>query len=79
LDVVLNLILGDFMPSVAKRKAKNTQNEQRKKMDREKEAKKKQMRAQLPANGQKRCSIKNRNSRLISVFDGTYAFFVALY
>ena len=43
-----------FMPSVAKRKAKNTQNEQRKKMEREKEAKKKQMRQQLPAKGQKR-------------------------
>jgi hypothetical protein len=41
------------MPSVAKRKAKNTQNEQRKKMDREKEAKKKQMRQQLPPKGQK--------------------------
>ena len=51
---VLNFLLGDFMPSVAKRKAKNTQNEQRKRMEREKEAKKKQMRQQLPAKGQKR-------------------------
>lgn len=54
LYVILNFILGDLMPSVAKRKAKNTQNEQRKKIDREKEAKKKQMRQQLPAKGQKR-------------------------
>jgi hypothetical protein len=37
-----------------KRKQKNTQNEQRKKMEREKEAKKKAMRSQLPAKGQKR-------------------------
>ncbi len=43
-----------LMPSVAKRKAKNTQNEQRKKMEREKEAKKKQMRQQLPPKGKKR-------------------------
>jgi hypothetical protein len=42
------------MPSVSKRKAKNTQNEQRKKMEREKEAKKKEMRSQLPAKGKKR-------------------------
>lgn len=42
------------MPSVAKRKAKNTQNEQIKKKEREKEAKKKQMRSQLPQKGQKR-------------------------
>jgi len=42
------------MPSVARRKAKNTQNEQRKKMMREKEAKKKQMRQQLPFKGKKR-------------------------
>jgi hypothetical protein len=54
LDAVLNFLLGDFMPSVAKRKAKNTQIEQRKKLEREKEAKKKQMRQQLPAKGQKR-------------------------
>lgn len=42
------------MPSVARRKAKNTQNEQRKKMERNKEAKKKQMRQQLPPKGKKR-------------------------
>ena len=42
------------MPSVARRKAKNTQNEQRKKMEREKEAKKKQMLNQLPPKGKKR-------------------------
>jgi hypothetical protein len=42
------------MPSVAKRKQKNTQNEHRKKMEREKEAKKKQMRQQLPPKGKKR-------------------------
>jgi len=42
------------MPSVARRKAKNTQNEQRKKMEREKEAKKKQMKEQLPPKGKKR-------------------------
>jgi len=42
------------MPSVAKRKAKNTQNEQRKKTEREKEAKKKQMLNQLPPKGQKK-------------------------
>ena len=43
-----------FMPSVATRKAKNTQKAQQKKMDREKEAKKKQLRQQLPAKGKKR-------------------------
>ena len=42
------------MPSVARRKAKNTQNEQRKKMEREKESKKKQLRQQLPPKGKKR-------------------------
>jgi hypothetical protein len=42
------------MPSIARRKAKNTQNEQRKKMEREKEAKKKQMKQQLPPKGKKR-------------------------
>jgi hypothetical protein len=42
------------MPSVARRKAKNTQNKQRKKMEREKEAKKKEMRQQLPSKGKKR-------------------------
>jgi hypothetical protein len=40
--------------SVAKRKAKNTQLEQRKKLEREKELKKKQMKQQLPAKGKKR-------------------------
>jgi hypothetical protein len=44
----------DIMPSVAKRKAKNTQNEQRKRLERDKEAKKKQALQQLPAKGQKR-------------------------
>jgi hypothetical protein len=53
LHATFNLLLGGFMPSVAKRKAKNTQNEQRKKMEREKEAKKKQMRQQLPPKGKK--------------------------
>jgi len=43
-----------FMPSVATRKAKNTQKAQKKKIEREKEAKKKQLRQQLPAKGQKR-------------------------
>jgi len=43
-----------LMPSVARRKAKNTQIEQRKKMEREKEAKKKQMKQQLPQKGKKR-------------------------
>jgi hypothetical protein len=47
-------LLVSFMPSVAKRKAKNTHNEQRKQMDRDKEAKKKAMRQQLPQKGQKR-------------------------
>lgn len=42
------------MPSVAKRKEKNTQKAQQKKIEREKEAKKKTMRQQLPAKGQKR-------------------------
>jgi hypothetical protein len=42
------------MPSVARRKAKNTQNEQHKKMEREKEAKKKLMKQQLPPKGKKR-------------------------
>jgi hypothetical protein len=37
-----------------KRKQKNTQIEQRKKMEREKEAKKKQSMQQLPAKGKKR-------------------------
>jgi len=42
------------MPSVARRKQKNTQNKQRKKIEREKEAKKKEMRQQLPPKGKKR-------------------------
>jgi hypothetical protein len=41
------------MPSVARRKAKNTQNAQRKELEREKEAKKKLERQQLPAKGKK--------------------------
>ena len=43
-----------FMPSVATRKAKNTQKAQQKKAEREKEAKKKQQLQQLPAKGKKR-------------------------
>jgi hypothetical protein len=43
-----------FMPSVAKRKQKNTQIAHQKKMEREKDAKKKQLRQQLPAKGKKR-------------------------
>ncbi|MGD0645108.1 MAG: hypothetical protein ABSA75_09405 [Candidatus Bathyarchaeia archaeon] len=39
--------------SVAKRKKKNTQLEQQKKVQREKDLKKKQMRQQLPAKGKK--------------------------
>ena len=42
------------MPSVAKRKQKNAQNAQQKNMEREKEAKKKQARQQLPPKGKKR-------------------------
>jgi hypothetical protein len=42
------------MPSVMKRKQKNTQNEKNKKIGREKEAKKKQERQQLPPKGKKR-------------------------
>jgi hypothetical protein len=42
------------MPSVAKRKQKNTQIAQQKKLEREKEAKKKQARQQLPPKGKKR-------------------------
>jgi hypothetical protein len=52
LKALINQLI--LMPSVARRKAKNTQNEQRKKMEREKEAKKKQMRQQLPTKGKKR-------------------------
>jgi hypothetical protein len=44
----------EIMPSVARRKAKNTQNAQQKKLQREKEAKKKLERQQLPAKGKKR-------------------------
>ena len=51
--LIVNLWLM-FMPSVATRKAKNTQKAQQKKMDREKEAKKKQLRQQLPVKGKKR-------------------------
>ena len=50
---IVNLWLR-FMPSVAKRKQKNTQIAKQKKMEREKEAKKKQLRQQLPAKGKKR-------------------------
>jgi hypothetical protein len=39
--------------SVMKRKKKNTQLEQQKKVQREKDLKKKQMRSQLPAKGKK--------------------------
>ena len=42
-----------FMPSVMKRKQKNAQNAQRKDVKREKEAKKKQLRQQLPDKGKK--------------------------
>jgi len=42
------------MPSVAKRKQKNTQIAQRKKTEREKEARKKQARQQLLPKGKKR-------------------------
>jgi hypothetical protein len=37
-----------------KRKQKNTQNAQRKEIERDKEAKKKELRQQLPAKGKKR-------------------------
>ena len=53
LYVVFNFLLR-FMPSVMKRKQKNTQNEKNKKIGREKEAKKKQERQQLPPKGKKR-------------------------
>jgi hypothetical protein len=43
-----------FIPSVAKRKQKNTQKAQQKKMEREKKAKKKLARQQLPTKGKKR-------------------------
>jgi hypothetical protein len=48
------LLSVEIMPSVARRKAKNTQNAQQKKLEREKEAKKKLERQQLPAKGKKR-------------------------
>ncbi len=44
----------EIMPSVARRKAKNTQNAQQKKAEREKEAKKKLERQQLPPKGKKK-------------------------
>jgi Na+-transporting methylmalonyl-CoA/oxaloacetate decarboxylase gamma subunit len=50
----LLLFLLRFMPSVARRKQKNTQKAQQKKMEREKEAKKKLARQQLPPKGKKR-------------------------
>ena len=43
-----------FMPSVIKRKQKNTQKAHQKNMEREKEAKKKLARQQLPVKGKKR-------------------------
>jgi hypothetical protein len=42
------------MPSALKRKQKNAQIAQQKKIERDKEAKKKQLRQQLPAKGKKR-------------------------
>jgi hypothetical protein len=51
-DVFVCLVRGDYM-SVMKRKKKNTQLEQQKKAQREKDLKKKQMRQQLPAKGKK--------------------------
>jgi len=42
------------MPSEMKRKQRNTQIAQKKKKERDKEAKKKLLRQQLPARGQKR-------------------------
>ena len=44
----------EIMPSVARRKQKNTQNAQQKQKEREKEAKKNQQLQQLPAKGKKR-------------------------
>jgi hypothetical protein len=43
-----------FMPSVARRKQKNTQKAQQKKKEREKKAKKKLATQQLPTKGKKR-------------------------
>jgi hypothetical protein len=51
---VLLLVSVEIMPSVARRKQKNTQNAQQKEKEREKEAKKKLERQQLPAKGKKR-------------------------
>jgi hypothetical protein len=51
---VVFIFLLRFMPSVARRKQKNTQNEHNKQKEREKEAKKKQERQQLPPKGKKR-------------------------
>lgn len=48
------MLLVGCMPSVSRRKEKNTQNAQKKKLEREKEAKKKEMRNQLPPKGKKR-------------------------
>ena len=50
---IVNLLLR-LMPSAMKRKQKNAQIAQQKKIEREKEAKKKQLRHQLPAKGKKR-------------------------
>jgi len=51
--LIVNLQLR-FMPSVMKRKQKNAQIAQQKKIERKKEAKKKQLRQQLPPKGKKR-------------------------
>ena len=51
-DAFVCLVRGDYM-SVMKRKKKNAQLEQQKKLQREKDLKKKQMRQQLPAKGKK--------------------------
>jgi hypothetical protein len=47
-------LLVEIMPSVARRKQKNTQNAHLKEKEREKEAKKKLERQQLPEKGKKR-------------------------
>ena len=49
---LFDLVRGEYM-SVMKRKKKNTQLEQQKKAQREKDLKKKQMRQQLPPKGKK--------------------------
>jgi hypothetical protein len=51
--LIVNLRLRS-MPSAMKRKQKNTQIAQQKKIERDKEAKKKQLRQQLPPKGKKR-------------------------